>query len=518
MKHDFYNKYSYKIKSIQEVTKKIKSMTGRKKIILCHGVFDIIHPGHVRHFSYAKSKADILVVSLTTDRYIKKGTYRPHVPEKLRALNLAAFEMVDFVVIDNEATPLKNLKILKPDFFAKGFEYFSDNISKETLEEIDVVKSYGGKMIFTPGDVVYSSSKIINTTLPNIQIEKLLSLMEFNKITFEDLKKTVKKFEKISVHVVGDTIIDTYTRGAFIGGQTKTPTFSILQESQENYVGGAGVVAQHVRSGGAKVIFSTILGNDSLKNFVKSVLQKLKIKLNLILDETRPTTNKNVIISGQYRLLKIDKVDNRGISDEIIVKLKKFLENTKSDAVIFSDFRHGIFHQRSIRKLVSSIPKKVFKCADSQVASRWGNITEFENFDLITPNERECRFALADQDSTVGKLSSVLVKKAKCKNLILKLGNKGVFCTTKSRDIKSQYFSIDSFTNKVVDTVGAGDALLAYSTLSFVATNSIIVASIIGSLAAACECEVDGNIPITVKDVVSKINELENNSEYKVDK
>jgi bifunctional ADP-heptose synthase (sugar kinase/adenylyltransferase) len=136
-------------------------------------------------------------------------------------------------------------------------------------------------------------------------------------------------------------------------------------------------------------------------------LQKLKIKLNLILDETRPTTNKNVIISGQYRLLKIDKVDNRGIPDEITAKLKKFLENTKSDAVIFSDFRHGIFHQRSIRKLVSSIPKKVFKCADSQVASRWGNITEFENFDLTTPNERECRFALADQDSTVGKLSYI---------------------------------------------------------------------------------------------------------------
>ena len=109
MKHDFYNKYSFKIKSIQEVVKKIKTFPGKKKTILCHGVFDVVHPGHVRHFTYAKSKADLLVVSLTTDKHIKKGIYRPHVPEKLRALNLAAFEMVDFVVIDNEATPLKNL-------------------------------------------------------------------------------------------------------------------------------------------------------------------------------------------------------------------------------------------------------------------------------------------------------------------------------------------------------------------------------------------------------------------------
>ena len=194
MKYDFYNKYSFKIKSIQEVKRRINKFSSSKKTILCHGVFDVVHPGHIRHFSYAKSKADILIASLTTDKFIKKGIYRPHIPEKLRALNLAAFEMVDFVVIDNNSTPIKNLKILKPDYFAKGFEYSSEKISKETMEEMQVVKSYGGKMIFTPGDIIYSSSKIINTTLPNIQIDKLLSIMEFNKISFKNLKDVIKKF------------------------------------------------------------------------------------------------------------------------------------------------------------------------------------------------------------------------------------------------------------------------------------------------------------------------------------
>ncbi len=514
MKYDFYNKYSFKIKSIQEVKRRINKFSSSKKTILCHGVFDVVHPGHIRHFSYAKSKADILIVSLTTDKFIKKGIYRPHIPEKLRALNLAAFEMVDFVVIDNNSTPIKNLKILKPDYFAKGFEYSSEKISKETMEEMQVVKSYGGKMIFTPGDIIYSSSKIINTTLPNIQIDKLLSIMEFNKISFKNLKDVIKQFSKISVHVIGDTIIDTYTKGAFIGGQTKTPTYSVLQESQVNYVGGAGVVAQHLRSAGATVTFSTILGNDKLKNFAKSILKKLKMKLNLIIDETRPTTNKNVIISGPYRLLKIDKLDNRGISEEIIVKFKKFLKSTKADAVICSDFRHGIFHQGSTDKLISAIPKKSLKIADSQVASRWGNITEFKNFDLITPNEREARFAMGDQDSTVGNLSGLIVNKSKCKNLILKLGNRGVFCSTKNKEIKSSYFSIDSFTKEVVDAVGAGDALLAYATLSFVISKSLVVSSIIGSFAAACECEVDGNKPISFRSIISKINEIESSSKF----
>ncbi len=79
------------------------------------------------------------------------------------------------------------------------------------------------------------------------------------------------------------------------------------------------------------------------------------------------------------------------------------------------------FMGRSTPKFCKNISKKTFKVADSQVASRWGNITEFRNFDLITPNEREARFSLADQDSTVGGLIGVLRKKTNSKNIILKL-------------------------------------------------------------------------------------------------
>ena len=173
-----------------------------------------------------------------------------------------------------------------------------------------------------------------------------------------------------------------------------------------------------------------------------------------------------------------------------------------------SDFRHGIFNKDSIPNYLKSIPKKIFKVADSQVASRWGNITEFKNFDLITPNEREARFALADQDSTVSSLADSLSEIANCKNLILKLSEKGVFCIDNNKTKKS-FFTLDSFAKQVVDSVGSGDALLAYSTLSFLVSDSIIIASIIGSIAAACECEYDGNIPIKKEIVIKKINELE---------
>ncbi|MDC3113134.1 adenylyltransferase/cytidyltransferase family protein, partial [Pelagibacteraceae bacterium] len=144
MKIDFFNKYKYKIKNLNSLIRILKNYRSKKKVVMCHGVFDVVHPGHIRHLAFAKSKADILVVSITADKHIKKGKYRPHVPQLLRALNLAAFEMVDFVLIDNNKTPLNNISKIKPDFFAKGFEYSKSNMPVETKEEIYVIEKFGG--------------------------------------------------------------------------------------------------------------------------------------------------------------------------------------------------------------------------------------------------------------------------------------------------------------------------------------------------------------------------------------
>ena len=112
-------KYRHKIKNAEELKKILGERPRKKKVIMCHGVFDVVHPGHLRHLIYAKSKAAILVASLTADVHITKGMHRPYVPQDLRALNLAAFEVVDFVVVDAEPTPISNLLLIQPDFFCQ---------------------------------------------------------------------------------------------------------------------------------------------------------------------------------------------------------------------------------------------------------------------------------------------------------------------------------------------------------------------------------------------------------------
>src|SRR5215471_396125 len=126
---------SHKIKSAGEIAVAIGARPRAKKVIMCHGTFDIVHPGHVRHLLYAKSKGDLLIASLTADAHIAKANFRPFVPQELRAFNLAALEVVDYVVIDPDPTPIANIAIIKPDYFAKGYEYHKEGLHPRTAEE-----------------------------------------------------------------------------------------------------------------------------------------------------------------------------------------------------------------------------------------------------------------------------------------------------------------------------------------------------------------------------------------------
>jgi rfaE bifunctional protein kinase chain/domain len=502
--------FSHKIKTAAEVREAIGPRPRKKKVIMCHGTFDVVHPGHVRHLLYAKTKADILIGSLTADEHIMKGNMRPYVPEDLRAINLAALEMVDYVVIDHDATPLRNLALIQPDYFAKGYEYTAGAVHPKTQEEINVIDGYGGEMIFTPGDIVYSSSALIELAPPSIAVEKLMTLMSAEGVSFKDLRDTLGKLKGLRAHVVGDTIVDSYTYCSMIGGMTKTPTMSVRFEKKVDYTGGAAIVAKHLRAAGAEVTFSTVLGNDAYRTFVLEDLATFGVHVLPIIDETRPTTNKNAIVAETYRLLKVDTLDNRSISDKIADQLKRQIADTPSQAVVFSDFRHGIFNRGTIPQLTAAIPEGVFRVADSQVASRWGNILEFEGFDLITPNEREARFALGDQDSVVRPLALELHTRSKCRTLILKLGDRGIITYRSDSPVDYRaFFNVETFVDRLVDAVGAGDALLAYATLSLVATRNDVIASILGNMAAAVECEHDGNWPVTPELVLKKIDAIE---------
>tara|TARA_Y200000002_G_C22682289_1_gene664589 strand:+ start:78 stop:1598 length:1521 start_codon:yes stop_codon:yes gene_type:complete len=497
--------FKKKIIEFDKVGHIFRKLRKRKKIIHCHGVFDLVHPGHIRHFDHCKTKADILVVSLTPDVHIKKGTYRPLIPQQMRANNLAALELVDYVIIDKNKFPHDIIKKIKPHLFAKGMEYFLQK-NPLTVKEKKIVESLGGKMIFTPGDFVLSSTKIISENKISLKYEKLKVLMDTEKINFNELKKIINSLKDIKIHVFGDTIIDTTHNCEAIGGLHKTPTLSILKRNSIDYLGGASIVSVHFKNLSKNVELTTLTGDDKKGRFARKELLKKKVSLNNINEHSRPTTNKNSYLVDRHKLLKVDELVNSTILDKTIDVIAEKINKEKNKLIVFSDFRHGFFNKFTAKKFVKAIDKSCFKVADSQVASRWGNILDFKGFDLISCTEKEARYSLFEQDLPIRTLADELLKKSKTKNLILKLGHKGLISLNKKR---KDYIVLDPFVEKLVDSNGAGDALLAYSSATLFKTKSLIISSIIGTLAASCKCEIEGNIAVSIKQIEAKIDEIE---------
>ena len=506
--------FHHKIKTLLELVETVGPRPRVKSVIMCHGVFDIVHPGHLRHLMYAKQKADVLVASITADVHILKADHRPYIPQELRAQNLAALEMVDYVIVDANATPIETIRTLQPDYFAKGYEYFAGGVPPRTQEEMAALDAYGGEIVFTPGDVVYSSSKLIELQAPKLAVDKLVSVMESEGIGFGDLQKAVKTLESVRVHVVGDTIVDGYSDCTLLGAAAKIPAFSVKLEQTERYTGGAGIVARHLRKAGAQVAFSTVLGDDELKDFALKELTTSGVVCSPVIDRTRPTTYKERFSTSGQRLLQVDRVDNRPISDRVLRTLCESLQTVPADVVIMSDFRHGIFNRDSIGQLVRAIPEGTLRVADSQVSNRWGNILDFADFDLLTPNEREARFALGDQDTIVRPLALRLFREARCRHLILKLGERGTLTYVRPGHEVRDFFALESFVDHLVDPIGAGDALLAYASLVLATTGNIVVASIVGSIAAAIACQRNGNLPVSPQEMAEKIDALERRASY----
>ena len=254
--------FKNKIIDFDQAGRLFKKIRSTKKIIHCHGVFDLVHPGHIRHLSYCKSKADILIVSITPDKFIKKGIYRPLVPEKIRANNLSVLELVDYVVIDKFKYPYSIINKIKPHYFAKGNEYFN-NPNPLTEKEEQILKKFGGKMLFTPGDFVLSSTKIINENEINLKYDKLKNLMDVNNYTFEKIVEVIKNFKNIRIHVVGDLIIDTHNECEAVAGLHKSPTLSLIKKNSISYLGGAGIVAAHFASFSKNVTLSCMVSKQT---------------------------------------------------------------------------------------------------------------------------------------------------------------------------------------------------------------------------------------------------------------
>ena len=243
-----------KIKNLEELNHIIADLksTG-KKIVHCHGVFDLLHIGHIKHFKSAKKFGDVLIVSVTPDKFVSKGFKRPHFNSQQRIEGLASIEVIDFVILNNASNASDIIKKIKPDFYCKGRDYknFKDDITGQIKKELIAVKKNGGKVFYTE-DELFSSSKIINSSGFNLSKEqkRFLDKMKLNKNLNSNLKisNTINSLSDLKVLVIGETIIDEYQFCEALGKSGKEPVLTMKPINTERYLGGSLAICNHLSS------------------------------------------------------------------------------------------------------------------------------------------------------------------------------------------------------------------------------------------------------------------------------
>lgn len=473
------------------------------KTIFVSGTFNIVHPGHQRLLRFAKSLGKKLIVGIYSDKLLNDKSF---INEDLRVEVVKSLSYVDKAIIIKNSVS-KTITNLKPDIVVKGKEF-----EKRFNIEKDLVSSYGGKLIFSSGDIAFSSSEILNKEFYNLNENKITLPKEYinrHKIEKENLINIINKFSNLKVCVIGDLILDEFIICEPVGMSQEDPTLVVTPTEKKLFIGGAGIVAAHCAALGAKTNFISVVGKDDLGKKSKSMLEDKGVYVNLINDVSRQTTLKQRFRKYNQSLLKISHFQNHSISSEIQYELIKSLDKiiNNIDVVILSDFNYGVLTKPLINKIVKKCKsKKIFMSADSQSSSQFGDIGKYNNLNLITPTEHEARLSTRNTEDGLVILTEELLKQTKSKNILLKLGREGVFIHNGKKTKKSfKTDRIRALNNSPQDASGAGDSLLSVSTLSLHLGASIWEAGLLGSVAASIQVSRLGNIPIRAKEIISII-------------
>ncbi|MBT4727270.1 MAG: adenylyltransferase/cytidyltransferase family protein [Bacteroidetes bacterium] len=460
-----------KIYSLQELSEKIADLKGQKKrIVHCHGVFDLIHPGHIKHFEAAKKFGDILVVTITEDKHVNKGPDRPIFTESLRAENIAALQYVDFVAINRFPTAITAIEAIKPDFYVKGQDYKNavDDITGGIIEEKEKVEEFGGKLVFTE-EIQFSSSNLINRHLEDSSEEIKNYLTDLrSRVSYEKISSYFDKISDLKVLVIGDIIIDEYQFVNPLGKASKSATITARKLQSELYGGGVLAIANHMAGFAKEVRLIANYGQNEQLNYHDFIKEKLnpKVSWKAIFTADRPTVVKRRFVDKVFKhklfeLIEInDSPFNAADKQKVIDELKSCEENY--DLIVVADFGHGLIDSEIVSHIANL---KLFTVVNAQTNSAnmgYNLLSKYPSCDYFSIDREEARLAMHDKHADIEKSVKHLIQQVKAKYGVVTLGIEGAIIGTleDEKSIKSPVLS-----NEIIDTVGAGDAFLSVTAL-----------------------------------------------------
>lgn len=504
-----------KIVSKEEFKSSIKQSLKNegKTIALCHGVFDLVHPGHITHLEQAKAMADVLVVSITAAKYVRKGPGRPYFNDEQRMNFLAALQCIDYVILSEGYTVDDIVESVEPDLYIKGAEYAKEeeDLTGMMTKERLLVEAHGGKVAYTGGEV-FSSTKLINTAMSGLPSEVVAYMQDFKlHYTIEEVKAFVDKAENLKVLVLGDVIVDRYTYCDVQGLISKDMAYSARHRYTEDYLGGAVAIARHLASFSPNVTLMSIVGNETDLN--QQMQNQLADKMRL---ELYYSTKKETIIKQRFltrnkkreeyrKIFAINNiVTNQNYEQSVLDLFVMDLENMISDydVVFLCDFGHGLIGHDIMRIVQDKAKYLVLNCQTNSTNKGQNIITKYDRADAFSLDQSELALAypgiVTDEKESLFKLQKKLggigwLTRGSC-------GAYGIRSDAKTVDDLEE---CPAFTLNVKDTIGAGDAFYAVAGVLSAAGAPMEIGMVMGNVAGALGANIVGN-----KDAVEKVNVL----------
>ncbi len=490
----------------------------KKKIGLCHGCFDLAHHGHLIHFEEAKEYCDYLVVSITADGFVKKGPGRPLLDQQARAHFLASLAPVDAVIICNESTALSAIQFIKPNFYFKGPDYLdqSDDVTGMIkLEEVEVTK-FGGSLICTTGKKLSSTQLINSSNLLKLPANTKFFLDSIrDETSFDEVLHFIEdEFSSINISIIGDLIIDEYVTTIPVGTTSKSPAISTIYSGRELMLGGSAAIARHAANFANSIDLFCQKGglNWTFDNLIESNIPS-NLKIHWSINDNAYTPQKVRFFGSGYpnpirdlslhnslktsenpqKLFELAYLNN---PDEDYFQLDRLLATnnlyksilSNSDVVIFSDFGHGLLSINSWDTVRALAKMTLLNVQTNSTNFGFNLISKYKNPTYACIDELESRLFLSDRTSTISTIWKNTFSRINPKSLFITQGSKGMYCGD------SNYSSsVPAFGTKIVDPVGAGDAVLAALALCMAAKAPSQITNLICSAFGALACEIVGN-------------------------
>ena len=446
------------MKSIQEkiLTKesfyKNKKKFKNKKIGLCHGAFDILHLGHVNHFKEAKELCDILIVSITEDKFIKKGPHQPLFNSTERANFLLSIRHVDFVFISNSETGENSIKLFKPNYYIKGIDYINKNKDNNLKKEKLICKKYNVKIIFT-GTKKYSSTKIFNNKYKKISLdeEKILKKIK-SKYSISGIKKIIDEINKKTFILTGEPIIDEYKFVNVIGTATKSPIVTSDYLFTENHAGGTLAAANMASNFAKKLIYLFPTSNE--KTYIKNINLNPNIKIiPFNINFKLPKKTRYITKVRENKLFQNNLIYKFNPKKKDYLKYLKKIDLLKRKyPLMILDFGLGLFEKKNIKNNLNS--SNLYLNVQSNSNNYGFNLfSKYKKYSYLSVNLREFELNFNEKIYDLKQINTIS-KKLTSLPVSITLGNKGsLFINKKRRLIYCPNFFPDA-----IDTTGCGDA------------------------------------------------------------